>query len=136
MRKLTVAALVLIQTAEIVSAQTSQLEAPAKLSSPIGDWSRGDGKAKVRVDRCGPSLCAVNTWIAAGVDGEHVGDRLIMNVKLDGPSIYSGTAQDPQRNMNYDLKIELTERSMTTRGCILWVLCKDMGWTRIGQNEN
>lgn len=121
MREILVAGFLMIASSQFAHAQ----------ASPLGDWSRGDGKAIVRVAPCGDALCAVNTWIAAGTPDEHVGDRLIMRVKKDSDTRYTGTASDPQRGMNFDMTIEVADRTMTTRGCLLWVLCKDMGWSRL-----
>jgi uncharacterized protein (DUF2147 family) len=75
----------------------------------------------------------VTVWIASGNASEHVGDRLIMNVAKVNTSIYSGTANDPQRNLSYSLRIDVADQEMTTRGCVLaGMVCKDMGWSRIG----
>jgi len=97
-----------------------------------GDWSRGDGKAKVRIAPCGDDICAINIWIRPGVQDEKVGDRLVMTVKPDGPDKWVGKAFDPQRHMSYRMTIEVGGTSMTTRGCVLGgLLCKNMGWTRL-----
>ena len=100
--------------------------------SLTGHWARGDGKAVVRIEPCGSELCAVNTWILPNTKDEHVGDRLIMNVQKEGATAYSGTANDPQRNLSYSLRIDIADQKMTTRGCVLLgLLCKDMAWSRV-----
>ena len=100
--------------------------------SPFGLWARGDGKARVRVERCGSDLCAVNTWIRPGTDGEKAGDKLVMSVAPLGAGRWTGTAFDPQRDLSYRLTMTVRDASMTTRGCVLaGLLCKDMGWTRL-----
>ena len=97
-----------------------------------GDWSRGDGKAKVRIAPCGSDICAVNTWIRAGVPDEKVGDRLVMTIKPSGPDKWVGKAFDPQRHMTFRMNIEVGDTRMTTHGCVLGgLLCKTMGWTRL-----
>ena len=100
--------------------------------SLIGHLARGDGKAVVRIEPCGSELCAVNTWILPGTKDEHVGDRLIMNVQKESATAYSGTANDPQRNLSYSLRIDVADQKMTTRGCVLLgLLCRDMAWSRV-----
>ncbi|WP_370677248.1 DUF2147 domain-containing protein [Pleomorphomonas sp. PLEO] len=100
--------------------------------SPFGLWARGDGKAKVRVARCGADLCATNTWILQGTKGEKAGDVLVMSVKPDDPSHWSGTAFDRQRDLTYRMTLNVGDQQMTTRGCVLaGIICKDMGWTRL-----
>ncbi len=97
----------------------------------LGVWARGDGNARVRIAPCGGALCAINTWIRDPASGEHVGDRLVMKVSGDGPSM-SGTAYDPQRKLNYSLQIDYGPQTMQTRGCVLaGIVCKTIGWTRL-----
>lgn len=96
-----------------------------------GEWARGDGKARVRMEPCGSDLCAVNTWIKPGVRDEKVDDRLIMTLTDAGPSRWTGKAYDPQRGLTYRLTITADGRSMTTTGCVLGgLVCKGMHWTR------
>ncbi len=102
-------------------------------SSILGEWARGDGVAKVRIAPCGGDLCAINTWIKPGVQDEKAGDKLVMNVQPSGASQLTGTAFDPQRDRSYKISVDVGGSSMTTRGCILGVLCKSVGWTRIGK---
>ena len=97
-----------------------------------GDWSRGDGKAKVRIEPCGDDICAINTWIRPGVSDEKVGDRLVMTIKPNGADKWVGKAFDPQRHMTYRMSIDVAATTMTTHGCVLGgLLCKNMGWTRL-----
>ena len=111
---------------------STTVEADTSASSPMGIWSRGDGKAQVRIEPCEKGICAVNTWIRPGVTDEKVGDRLVMTVTPSGPSTWSGEAFDPQRNLTFRIRIDAGEREMTTHGCFLaGLLCKDMNWTRI-----
>ena len=106
--------------------------AAAGTSSPIGDWARGDGKARVRIEPCGRSLCAINTWIRPGVTDEKVGDRLVLDVTAAGPSALKGEAWDPQRRLSFSFRMDVGDRTMTTRGCTLaGLLCKNTNWTRI-----
>ena len=99
--------------------------------SPQGMWSRGDGKAKVEIAPCGDDLCAVNTWIKPGTPSEKVGDKLVMTVTQATATRWTGKAYDPQRKMTYRLTMTVGDDRMTTTGCVLGVLCKSMGWTRI-----
>lgn len=99
--------------------------------TPMGDWSRGDGKAKVRIEPCGKDICAINTWIKAGNRDEKVGDKLVMTVTPAGTN-WTGKAYDPQRKLTYRLTMTVNEKTMTTRGCVLGgLICKGTDWTRI-----
>lgn len=100
-------------------------------AAPMGEWARGDGNTRVRIEPCGQSLCAINTWVKDTSNGEQVGHRLVMSVKPEGGQRMTGTAFDPQRDRTYNITIDYSAASMSTRGCILGVLCKTVSWTRI-----
>jgi uncharacterized protein (DUF2147 family) len=98
----------------------------------LGDWARGDGKTRIHVAPCGHEVCARNTWVRQGVAGEKVGDRLVLNVKPASAGHWSGNAFDPQRNRTYTIGVHVTEKHMTTRGCIMGgLMCQSMKWSRM-----
>jgi uncharacterized protein (DUF2147 family) len=98
----------------------------------LGDWARGDGKTKIHVASCGAEICARNTWVKHGASGEKVGDRLILKVKPAGAGHWSGKAFDPQRDQNYAINVHVTDKHMTTRGCVMGgLICQSMNWTRL-----
>lgn len=102
--------------------------------TPFGEWARGDGLAHVRIARCGPDICAINTWIKPSDTSEKLGDRLVMRVHPDGATRLKGSAFDPQRDLSYGITLDLGASRMTTRGCIMGgLLCKSMRWTRIAR---
>jgi uncharacterized protein (DUF2147 family) len=106
---------------------------PATAAEPslLGRWARGDGKARVRVEPCGGACCAINTRIKPGTRGEKVGDKLVMNVSPSGPSIMTGEAWDPQRDMTYRMTINVGPDTLTTHRCVLGgLICKSMSWRR------
>jgi len=105
--------------------------AAAADSLPLGNWARGDGNARVSIEPCGAAICAVNTWIKDTSDGERVGHRLVMNLNPTGPGKLAGTAFDPQRDRTYNLTIDFNAASMSTRGCIIGILCKTVAWTKL-----
>ena len=97
-----------------------------------GNWARGDGKARVKIARCGADVCATNTWIKPGTPSEKAGDVLVMKISQVSEGLYSGSAFDPQRDMSYKITLEVGASNMTTKGCVLGgLLCKGVGWTRI-----
>lgn len=105
---------------------------PALAESLQGEWARGDGKAKVRIEPCGSDVCAINTWIKPGTTKEKTGDRLVMSIRPEQGGGWAGTAFDPQRNMTYRLTISVTQDRMTTRGCIVaGLICRAVSWSRL-----
>ncbi len=120
----------LLAGACLILALTPNL-AQANALTPMGNWSRGDGKAKVRIEPCGKDICAINTWIKAGNRDEKVGDTLVMTV-TQADTTWAGKAYDPQRKLTYRLTMVVGEKTMTTRGCVLGgLICKGTNWTRI-----
>lgn len=109
----------------------SALLATGAQAMPLGEWARGDGNARVRIQPCGASLCAINTWIQDSSGGERVGDRLVMTVKPDGDGRLVGSAFDPQRDRSYGITITYSGSQMSTRGCVIGVLCKTVSWTKV-----
>lgn len=109
----------------------SALIATAATAMPLGEWARGDGNARVRIQRCGEAFCAINTWIKDSSNGEKVGDRLVMNVKPREDGRLVGSAFDPQRDRSYGITITYSGSQMSTRGCLIGVLCKTVNWRKI-----
>ncbi|MGZ2385405.1 DUF2147 domain-containing protein [Rhizobium leguminosarum] len=104
----------------------------AEASDISGNWTRGDGNARVRIGPCGTDICAVNTWIKPGTPKEKEGDKLVMSIKEDTEGSYSGTAFDPQRDLSYKLTVKVDGDRMTTKGCVIaGLICKGVDWTRI-----
>jgi uncharacterized protein (DUF2147 family) len=96
-----------------------------------GNWTRSDGKTRVRVASCGNQICATNTWVKDPSGGEAVGDRLIMTLAPQGTSTLAGSAYDVKRDASYSLEISVQNDQMQTRGCMLvGVLCKSLNWIR------
>lgn len=120
---------------KLLTALTICLALPAYAASenPMkGVWARGDGVARVRIEDCGQSVCAVNVWIKPGTKSEKVGDKLIMTLSSEGDGRFVGKANDPQRGLTYNLQVNVSDNSMTTRGCVLAkIICKSVSWTRI-----
>jgi uncharacterized protein (DUF2147 family) len=108
--------------------------APAMASEPslVGNWARGDGKTRIRVERCGHNYCASNTWVKPGTKGEKVGDKLSVKVLSSSPSFMKAEGFDPERNMTYSMRIEVSGKTMTTRACIAGgLVCQSMHWKRL-----
>jgi uncharacterized protein (DUF2147 family) len=103
-------------------------------SSADGTWARDDGLVKTRIAACGEAVCATNFWAKNPQGDEKVGDKLVMTLKETGTDHWTGSAFDPQRNRTYAMEMSVAGDRMTTRGCILGgLLCKSVGWTRIGR---
>lgn len=102
----------------------------AQAQSPLGNWARGDGNARVRIAPCGANLCATNTWIR-NPGSEKVGHVLIMKVRKIAASLWKGSAYDPQRKLSVSMEMKVGRKTMSTSGCVAGGLfCKTTKWTR------
>ncbi|WLR95468.1 DUF2147 domain-containing protein [Shinella zoogloeoides] len=109
-----------------LTAAASQAQQSA---DPSGVWLRDDGNARVRIAPCGRNICATNLWIRDTSKGEEAGDRLIMSLQPKSPDTLSGTAFDEKRDRTYSITVQVSDKSLLTRGCILGgVLCKNVRW--------
>ena len=107
--------------------------ASAQAQSPLGQWSRGDGNARVRIAPCGANLCATNTWIR-NPGSEKVGQVLVMKVKKAAAGLWKGSAYDPQRQLSVSMQMKVGAKAMSTSGCVAGgLLCKTTRWTRLSR---
>lgn len=98
-------------------------------ADPSGVWLRDDGNARVRIAPCGSNICATNLWIRDTSKGEEAGDRLVMSLEPKSPDTLAGTAYDAKRDRTYSITVQVSDRSLLTRGCILGgVLCRNVHW--------
>lgn len=105
------------------------LPALANSADPSGVWLRDDGNARVRIAPCGSNICATNVWIKDTSGGEEVGDRLVLTLKPEGADSLKGEAFDPKRNRRFAMTLTVKPDGLSTRGCIIGVLCKTVNWT-------
>ncbi|MGE3245704.1 MAG: DUF2147 domain-containing protein [Beijerinckiaceae bacterium] len=104
---------------------------PATAESPFGTWARGDGKARVKIAKCGANLCATNVWIKNS-GSEKVGDVLVMKVKRMGERLWKGSAYDPQRKLSMSMQMNVRASTMSTSGCLLGgLVCRSTSWSRL-----
>ena len=124
-------------------------EAP---KDPSGTWLTGDGRAKIRVDRCGPGqslVCGKVVWLkvpntdagAPRTDSKNpdpkkrarpvIGLQLIDGLKPDEEK-YSGELYNIEEGKVYQVSMERESASeLTISGCMLKVLCGSQTWTRV-----
>lgn len=100
-------------------------------ADPSGVWLRDDGNARVRIAPCGTDICATNLWIKDTSGGEEVGDRLVLTLKPEGADSLKGEAFDPKRNRRFAMTLTVKPDGLSTRGCIVGVLCKTVTWTPV-----
>jgi len=129
--------------------------APAAAASPqdpSGTWLTGDGRAKVRIDRCGPAganICGKVVWLKSPTteDGlprtdiknpdpkkrnrPALGLPLLDNLKPEDTK-FSGEIYNADEGKVYQVSLEReSAQELSVSGCLLKVLCGSQTWTRV-----
>jgi uncharacterized protein (DUF2147 family) len=129
--------------------------APASAASPqdpSGTWLTGDGRAKVRIDRCGPAganICGKVVWLKSPTteDGlprtdiknpdpkkrnrPALGLTLLDNLKPE-ESKFSGEIYNADEGKVYQVSLEReSAQELSVSGCLLKILCGSQTWTRV-----
>jgi uncharacterized protein (DUF2147 family) len=131
--------------------------APARaVFSPVGLWTTPDGKTRIRLGKCGDSLCGTVAWLRNPLtkSGKRPRDvknpnpglrrRSIVGMRLMGgfaqsrtdPDLWEkGWVYDPQSGKTYSCTITVeSARTLQLHGYLgLSVLGASQAWTRIGR---
>ncbi|WP_375408728.1 DUF2147 domain-containing protein [uncultured Methylobacterium sp.] len=126
------------------------LGAPA---DPTGTWLTEDGRARIRVEKCGPqekNVCGYVVWLKVPLNDKgqprldfknpdakkqtrpSLGHQLIMGLKPNADQRFEGKIYNSEEGKSYDVTIwseQPTELSI--RGCMLAILCGSQTWTRV-----
>lgn len=126
------------------------LAAPA---DPSGTWLTEDGRARIRVEKCGPqerNLCGYVVWLKVPLNDKgqprvdfknpdakkqtrpSLGHQLIMGLKPNADSRYEGKIYNSEEGKSYDVTIWTEQPTeLSIRGCMLAILCGSQTWTRV-----
>lgn len=119
---------------------------------PSGTWLTGDGRAKIRIDRCGAGsrlVCGKVVWLKAPTTDAGaprtdlknpdpkkrarpvLGLQLIDGLKPDDAK-FSGDLYNIEEGKVYAVSLEReSDSELSISGCVLRVLCGSQTWTRV-----
>lgn len=139
-----------LTAALLVTGLSAAAAEPAK--DPSGTWLTGDGRAKIRIDRCGPGqnlVCGKVVWLkvpttdngAPRTDVRNpdpkkrarpvIGLQLIDGLKPDEEK-FSGDIYNIEEGKTYAVSLERESASeLSVSGCLLKVLCGSQTWTKV-----
>jgi uncharacterized protein (DUF2147 family) len=106
---------------------------PACAGDAKGEWTRDDGKARVRFASCGgEAICGTISWLRDPKnDPGKVGQQVFFGMKPRGDNVWTGTAFNLEDGRTYSGKMTLSGDRLTTAGCVLGgLICKTMSWAR------
>ncbi len=121
-------------------------------SNPAGLWLTQAGDARIHVSRCGSAYCGTIAALADPIDpktgkpqlDEHnpnpalahrplIGSRLFSDMRLAGPSKWSGHIYNAQDGKTYESSIALQGPStLRVEGCVMGI-CGGENWSRVGR---
>ncbi len=130
-------------------ASSTAFAAPKDLS---GTWLTGDGRAKIRIDRCGPAggnACGKVVWLKSPTDDAGtprtdvknpdpkkrvrpiIGLTLLDNLKPEDAG-FAGEIYNADEGKIYQVSLEReSDAELNVQGCMLKVLCGSQTWTRV-----
>lgn len=122
-------------------------------ADPAGTWLVEDGRAKIRIEKCGPdhkNLCGAVVWLKDPLDEKGqpkkdlknpdpakrsrpaLGMPLISNLTPDDDEVYVGQIYNAENGKMYDVKLHAEKQAeLNVKGCILSILCMSQHWTRV-----
>ena len=125
----------------------------APLRDPTGTWLTEDERARVRVEKCGPTqdhVCAYVVWMKPATEGEDVtakrdvknpdpkkrnrailGHQLMMGLSANEDGRYAGKIYNNEDGKSYDVTVWSEQPgTLNVRGCLVAFLCSTQIWTR------
>ena len=107
------------------------LASPAYAANVFGEWTRNDGKSRVRFAPCGGAICGVITWLKHAGAPAKIGETVFYDLHSSGGATWTGKAFNPEDGQRYSGKITLSGVTLTATGCAFGgVICRSDAWTR------
>lgn len=129
----------------IAAAGTASAAAP----DPSGTWTTQDGRARIRMEKCGSSrqqLCGYVVWLKPGSSKSAVdrynpdpakaarpvlGHQLLLGLSANSSDRYAGQIYNNEDGKNYDVEVWLVSPvDLKLKGCLIAFLCSTQSWTR------
>jgi uncharacterized protein (DUF2147 family) len=109
------------------------ISAPAHAQDAIGTWQRDNGESRVRISKCGNSLCGTVVWIKNQAESKSkIGLRVFYDMTPNGEKAWVGKAFNPEDQKVYSGKMTLSGNTLTTSGCIVGgLICRSVSWSRV-----
>lgn len=123
-------------------------------ADPSGTYLVEDGRARVRLEKCGTSndrLCGYVVWLKVPLNdkGEprvdfrnpdpkkqaraSLGHQLILGLRPNADDHYEGKIYNSEDGKSYDVTVWTdAPGELTVRGCLIAFLCKSQTWNKVG----
>jgi len=81
--------------------------APAFAADLVGEWTRADGKAKVRFAPCGSAICGMVTWLKDPSGPGRIGQRVFLRHEAERRERLGWHGLQPEDGKDYSGKVTL-----------------------------
>lgn len=119
---------------------------------PSGTWQTEDGRARVKVERCGAgeAVCGKVVWLKSPLNDQGqprtdiknpdpakrtrpvIGLTLMNGLKPNGEGRFKGEIYNAEEGRNYNVTVGLeSANALNVEGCVLGVLCGSQTWSRV-----
>src|SRR5258708_1039712 len=123
----------------------------AGVADPSGTWLTEDGRARVRIERCGPKLeqiCGYIVWMKDAMDANGqpardqnnpdiakrsrpvLGHQLILGLKRSWSGRFDGEIYNAENGKSYEISLWREATDLKVKGCMLSVFCATQTWTQ------
>lgn len=124
----------------------------AEVKDPSGTYLTQDGRARVRIEKCGPdgeAICGFVVWLKPDESGGApktdknnpdpakakrpvLGHQLILGLTLNSDERFEGLIYNNEDGKKYDVTVWLDRPTrLKVRGCLIAPLCSTQNWTRV-----
>ncbi len=123
----------------------------AGMADPSGTWLTEDGRARVRIERCGAKLeqvCGFIVWMKEPADANGqplrdqsnpdiakrsrplLGHQLILGLKPGADGRFEGQIYNAENGKTYEISLTRGTKDLNVKGCMLAILCASQTWTQ------
>ena len=117
---------------------------------PSGTWLTEDGRARIRIERCGPTLdevCGYIVWMKSPLDPRGqpfrdefnpdkvrrsrpvLGHQLLMGLKPNAEGRFEGQIYNAEDGKSYAVSLwRVSPDRLKLKGCMLAILCSTQNW--------
>ena len=126
--------------------------AQAAPRDPSGTYLTQDGKARIRVEKCGAgnaNICGFAVWLKVPLNDEgkprvdfrnpdprkqtrpSLGHQMLLGLKANADGRYEGKVYNAEDGKSYDVTLwSEAPGEVTVRGCLIAFLCQSQTWTQ------
>ena len=119
--------------------------------NPSGVWLTEDGKARIRVEKCGPqdtNVCGYVVWLRTPLNDQgkprvdfrnpdpkkqaraSLGHQMLMGLKANSEGQYEGKVYNAEDGKYYGVTLWSEQQGrLTVKGCLVAFLCMSQAWT-------